>query len=442
MGRFLPLLALAILAGSCASKPAPGPLPAAWNIGFWVWHFGDAAPGPPVDVVYHYSGGFRKDYTHPIEVFGNLPDNPPAARAYWLVFRYDGSGLPPAQLIPKLLDRVRALALETRRRGLPLAGIQLDIDSPSRSLPEYAAFLRQVKAGLPPGTELSITALLDWFRPSTAIASVIQEVDEFVPQFYDVQDPRTDRPDSAIAAPFNAAKWNPVFQRFRRRFRIGISTFGRARFVPGPELVSYINIRDAEPIHLALLPDFKASTSLTPAREVVLRYEAVRRTKVAYTEFAPGAAIEFTLATPESIQTAVEQVRSLGGFCAGVLFFRWPGTSEPLAMPPADIVRAAKGQSSTAEPAQIRAVKADCAAVSCVDLYLVNSPRLSPRPTRFQLLSTVAVDYFVPSERGPARLAGPQEIAFTLPPYCGRNRLYLGRAVTPRPATFTLQEVP
>jgi len=122
MGRILPLLALAILASSFAPKSARGPLPAAWNIGFWVWHDGEAAAGPPVDVIYHHSGGFRKNFNYTWIVFGNLPDHAPAARAYWLVFRYDGSGLPPTEMIPKLTERVRALALEARRRGFDGAG--------------------------------------------------------------------------------------------------------------------------------------------------------------------------------------------------------------------------------------------------------------------------------------------------------------------------------
>ena len=460
MRRLLPLLAFAILAGSCAPRSPPpplpkdsppkGPLPKAaltkaplpkeWNIGFWLWHRGEAAPGPPVDVLYYHGGGIRHDRSLPYRVYGELPTELPPARAYWFVFRYDGPGIPPADLAIALSERVAKLQHEARRRGIQLVGIQLDIDSPTRSLPEYAAFLRHVKAALPLGLELSITTLLDWFRPSTAIAAVIDEVDEFVPQFYDLQNPKDDHPDSAIAAPFDAAKWNPVFQRFGRRFRIGISTFGRARFVSPTPI--YINIRDAEPIHLALLPDFKASTSYTPARELVLRYEAQRKTTVAYTEFAPGGAIEFTLATPESIRTAVDQIRQLGGYSGGVIFFRWPVAYEPLAMPPKDVLRAAKREPDPSPPTQLRVVDGHCAAVSCVDLYLEDLPRLTPGPTPFQIHSTIPIDYFVPSERGPARLVGPTQVGFTLPPFCGRHRLFLGRAVTPQPATFTLRQNP
>ena len=112
MLRFVPILAMAILAGSCASKPTPGPLPSAWNIGFWRWHGGEPAPGPPVDVLYYHSGGIRKDRDSPWQVFGDLPTQLPRARAYWLVFRYDGSGIPSTETVPLLAKQVRDLKFE------------------------------------------------------------------------------------------------------------------------------------------------------------------------------------------------------------------------------------------------------------------------------------------------------------------------------------------
>ena len=100
MGRLLPLLAFAILAGSCAPKSPPpplpedsppkGPLPKAplpkeWNIGFWLWHRGEAAPGPPVDVLYYHGGGIRHDRSLPYRVCGELPTELPPARAVELI---------------------------------------------------------------------------------------------------------------------------------------------------------------------------------------------------------------------------------------------------------------------------------------------------------------------------------------------------------------------
>ncbi len=103
-------------------------------------------------------------------------------------------------------------------------GVQLDVDSPTGQLAAYADFLREVRKGLPKDTQLSITALLDWFRAGTAIDRVIGQVDEFVPQFYDLSMGR----ERAVAAKIDANVWGPRFSRFGKRYKIGVSSFGRA----------------------------------------------------------------------------------------------------------------------------------------------------------------------------------------------------------------------
>jgi len=184
-----------------------------------------------------------------------------------------------------IVDRARVTAelqSEARRRGLKVAGIQLDIDSPTRALPEYAAYLRAVRKGLPADVQISITALLDWFRPGTAIADVVKAVDEFVPQFYDLQSPGIGR-RPAIAARINGAKWGPVFNRHGRRFRIGVSTFGRSRMVPAePRHVGNRYYPDLKPLDIALNPVFTLETSRTEAKEQVLRCCASRKTRIGY----------------------------------------------------------------------------------------------------------------------------------------------------------------
>ena len=72
--------------------------------------------------------------------------------------------------------------------GQHLVGLQIDHDCPTYSLTEYARFLQGLRAALPPEDLLSITALLDWFREGTALTDVVAQVDEFVPQFYDVSE--------------------------------------------------------------------------------------------------------------------------------------------------------------------------------------------------------------------------------------------------------------
>ncbi|MFM2124870.1 MAG: hypothetical protein RL328_1321, partial [Acidobacteriota bacterium] len=175
-----------------------------WSEGFWVWNLPRAAVRQqPVDVLYVQP--FGKDW------------RPPQAREYWATFRYEQRGIPGDAFVAKVLSGLSEFPARTR-------GVQLDIDSPTGSLREYATFLKKVRAALPAGQELSITALLDWFRDGTDVGAAIEQVDEFVPQFYDVGDATR---GEGIAMRVDAEQWGPRFQKFGKRFRIGISTFGR-----------------------------------------------------------------------------------------------------------------------------------------------------------------------------------------------------------------------
>ena len=101
---------------------------------------------------------------------------------------------------------------------------EIDYDFPTSSLATYGTFLRELRQELPASQLLSITALLDWFGPRTAIADTVKWVDEFVPQFYDTAH---ERMSGGIAEPIDALKWAPVFNAYRVPYRIGISSFGR-----------------------------------------------------------------------------------------------------------------------------------------------------------------------------------------------------------------------
>jgi len=270
------------------------------------------------------------------------------------------------------------------------------------------------------------------------VGVVLDAVDEFVPQFYDVETRGYSR-SAAIAARIDAAKWGPVFNRFHRRFRIGISTFGRSRLVSsrrGP--VVFV---DGMLLDFALQPGFQLHTSRTEAGELVLRYRAAHPLRLGYTEFVPGDEVEFTLATPESIQQAVEQVRLMSGYCAGVVFFRWPAMDETLATPPDEVLAAAGAPGPKAARAvALHVADGGCAAVYCADLYLLNTSALSPQARQYEVISSSDFEYFLPNERLPVRMAGAARIGLKLPPHGGESALFLGRAVVAKRAEFRLEE--
>jgi hypothetical protein len=322
--------------------------------------------------------------------------------------------------------------------------VQLDVDSPTGALSQYATFLREVRKELPPGFKVSITALLDWFRGGTNIAEVIKETDEFVPQFYDLANPGSYDAGSAIAARIDAARWGPVFNRFRKRFRVGISTFGRARMVPreapaGTALRLGAFYGDLAPIDIAMNPAFQLQTTRNQANELVLSYRATRKTQIGYNKFDQGDAVQFILATPESVRAAMESVRQMRGYLAGAVFFRWPSYYESLAMQPDEALIAA-GLPAQPRQMQVHSVDGRCAALKCVDVYLESADPFSPKPLRCRIRTSTELEYFLPEKNVPVRMMGPAQLELSLPPYCGRGRLYLGRAVSSERSEFSVEE--
>src|SRR5579883_327655 len=437
------------------------PAAARWTTGFWFWQGSSIDPsysGETLDVVFVQVGTIRKETwpayvrsaANPAErwhAYGALPRELPPARECWLVFRHANQGVPDIQVASDVAAEITRLQAEAWERHLHVVGVQLDIDSPTSALPRYAEFIRDIRRGLPKEMQVSITALLDWFRNGTAIREVIAQVDEFVPQFYDLGDPAAGG-EAAIAARIDAAHWGPIFNHFRKRFRIGISCFGRARVIPhepmaqGPyrRLVFYGDLR---PLDVATNAAFQLQTSRNAANETVLSYRAIRKVQVGYERLNPGDIVQFIISTPDAIRAAVQSARQIKGYLAGVVFFRWPSSREDWAMQPDEVLDAAGvGALGRRKGSRVQAVAGPCSAVYCVDVYLESAGPLPSQPVRYRIRATTPLEYFLPERNMPVHLAGAAELEISLPAYCARGHLYIGRAVSLQRAEFTVEEEP
>lgn len=451
------LLITSLGLSGCADSLHSQQPPTKWTTGFWFWQgssTGATWSKEPLDVLFVQVGTIRKQ-TAPYMIrktaatqwhaYGQLPDELPAAREYWLVFRFERQGVPDLPAAPVLAQEVFRLREAARKRHLNVAGVQLDIDAPTGALSQYVSFLRDLRTGLPVGVEISITALLDWFRNGTAISDVVKEVDEFVPQFYDVADPNSSHGGSAIAAKIDAARWGPVFNRYGKRFRLGISTFGRARLVPrgDPSQSKHVGLAffgDLSPLDIATNSAFHLQTTRSQANELVLSYRAMRETRIGHNGFQPGDTVQFILSTPEAIRTAVDSAKEMRGHLGGVVFFRWPSSNETLAMQPEEVLIAAGLTAPNPRtPVGILLIDGGCAAVKCMDVYLENANPFSPQAVSYRIRSSTGLEYFLPEQNMPVRMVGASELELSLPPYCGRGRMYLGRAVTAIRAEFTVE---
>jgi hypothetical protein len=446
-----PVLSLLPSCNTHAQKPAD---PASWTNAFWYWHnFSDEplADGPSVDALYVHVGSMHlfdlPHYPKRWRANGSMPENPPRAHKYWVVLRAESPGIPAPEILADIEEVIGSIRNWAARRSIPIAGLQLDVDNPTASLPEYAQFLSRVRRLLPPEWKLSITALLDWFRPSTSVARVIAQIDEFVPQFYDVgKAGGVPGSSNFIAHPVDAARWGPVFNRFGKPFRIGVSTFGRSRTL-APATQSphayYSNVSNLSPIQIAGHPGFTQQNKSTPAGELILNFVARKESNISYYTIPAGHTIQYTFATPDSVRAAVNAARAMGGHVSGVIFFRWPTQDETLTLSPTEVL-----QSLTSRPAsqsfnyRIETVRGDCAAVYCADLYFIGASPFSPTPLQFRIRASLPFEYFLPEPLTPVRPAGPNLLELRFPPYTARGTLYLGRAVLDRPAEFTVESFP
>jgi hypothetical protein len=437
---------LAVLLWGCSGgKQSAAPGPRKWSIGFWFWEGSSVAvrAATPVDAIYAQAGSIERNPSSDTKwgVYCRAPRELPPAGEYWLVVRLAKPGVPGKDALPQLASRLREALAAARTRGLPVAGVQLDIDCPTRLLADYAAWLGELRRQLPPGAQLSITALLDWFRDGAAIDQVIARVDEFAPQFYDTQQPRE---RSVVAAPIDARRWGPVFERFGKSYRIGVSSFGRATFVRAgrrQNVGGSIVFPDVTPLEVGQSPAFRLAVSRTPAQETLLHFDATDSTSIGWSSFAPGDQIEFVIPTMESMRSAVSAARSMGVNCAGVVFFRWPADRETMAAQPDQALRAAGARGVEPPRLSLHAVDGGCAAVRCTDLYITDVAPLSPSPLRRRIRSSMELEYFVPADDTPVRLVAPDLLELRLPPFVGASRMYLGRAVTAEPAGFQMEEV-
>lgn len=433
---------LLITGNTIGAEPPPRPFP----LGFLFEAHDRWLPiDGPVDalfaaarVIEHHEVGSM--YNTPVSAYGDVSRPLPQAREYWLVYR-DASATPPWEATAPgiLAEAVRDDLAKQERLKRPTTGLLLDIRATNERLPSYAQFLRKLRSHLPKGVTLSITADLQWFRSGTAIQDLLREVDEFVPLFIEAGD----RGEGYSAAPVDAAKWTPIFSRFRRPYRVGISTMGRQRFAPQATGESVgMRVAATPPFDLvAGHPAYSVTASRTAAAETKLLYRAQKAHMLNYARVQRGDTYEYTVPTMESARLAIEQAKRMGPLCIGVLFSTWPSATESLPLSPREIQQAAS--LAALGPPALSLVDGTCAAVACTIVYAEPLARARPNTVQYRILSSEPLEYLVlhKSPSGvpaPARITGPREITLELPPYAAINRLCVGRVVTRKPTQLSI----
>ena len=151
---------------------------------FWIW--GDIQTAPYLvhaKELYILQGEIRYSKSKQISTFTpqgvsilKLPH-----QKIWLVFRTHHLAW-NEQNYQTILNRLE----HWRNRGNQVQGIQIDFDSKTNSLKDYAIFLQKLRQKLPQQYRLSITGLLDWtnFKDQNTLTLFRQNIDELVIQTY------------------------------------------------------------------------------------------------------------------------------------------------------------------------------------------------------------------------------------------------------------------
>src|ERR1700722_15219588 len=146
--RFIALTLLLIgslVSISCERALRSQQPPEKWTTGFWYWHGSSPSawqPVQPLDVLFFQAGtidgpadtplSVRNTRGDPWSVWAELPDELPPAREYWLVLRFARQSVPAIAAAAMIARRVSQLRALSQQRHWNLAGVQLDIDSPTR----------------------------------------------------------------------------------------------------------------------------------------------------------------------------------------------------------------------------------------------------------------------------------------------------------------------
>ncbi len=427
-----------------------------WKIGYWAWEasyipFEMKTGGKPVDILYVQAGECRASARESVEeqVQLRLPARLPAAQSYIAVLRFAEAKIPDTGTIGPLIRSYLTMKQAAQRDGRNVTGLQLDLDCPGSRLPEYARFLKSLRAMFPAEDKISVTALLDWFRPGTAVADVIGAADEFAPQFYDVAPRRSLDKQMGVAQYIDPAKWGKVFNTFGKPYLIGIASFGRILGItfgkkqPSCASVSAgeIEILSDPPLEL-LAGDrlVRIVKNTSRAGETMLVFKPRRGEKrrdycsPAYDE------IKMIIPTQQSVSYAYSAAKKMGGWCTGVIFFRLPLANEAMVLDRTEVEAAITGKGGGSRTPQLESDDGLCAAVTCTDLYLRLIERFPDHPLTLRIRSSREMEYFLPEPLLKPNPYGEHDIQITIPAYAGVPRIFIGRAITLDPAEFTLEE--
>jgi hypothetical protein len=233
-----------------------------------------------------------------------------------------------------------------------IAGIQLDLDVPTRLLPRYAQALTKLKDLLPPKTKLSITGLPTWAN-SSDIHSVLSVVDFWIPQCYGTEIPNRITKQIPISSPSNVARIINKIRQLKKPFYAGLSAYSYA-ILYGKD-GTLIELRgDLDPAAAAQNKNMELQESTNfKGDEANGERRYVYRAKSDFVFdgliMKAGESLVFDVPGTESLRECARAVReNAGENLLGICLFRLPNKGDETMLSLTEITTAINDQPSTA----------------------------------------------------------------------------------------------
>jgi hypothetical protein len=247
--------------------------------------------------------------------------------------------LDSASFASEVARSYEADAERARGDGARVAGVQLDIDVPTRLLPKYEQFLVAMRERLPKETILSITGLATWMN-SPEVARVVTAADFWVLQCYGATVPeRLDRP-TPISSPHEVARALDRARAVGRPFYAGLAAYGYTiHYERDGKFIEMSGSLD--PSVVAQSPDLElvernpfAATPVSDggaiASEQRLVYRAREDAAIGELGLRAGEWLVLDLPTVESLRASARAVRERAGDrLLGICVFRLPAEDDP-----------------------------------------------------------------------------------------------------------------
>ena len=259
-------------------------------------------------------------------------------------------GIDPEQLAEAILAAVEDDLDRANQQKTPIAGVQLDIDSPTRLLSRYSQTVEIVRRRLDPAVKLSITGLPTWME-SPELSGVLRHTDFWAVQCYGARIPQTVTDIEPVSSPEFVARSIERARKLDHPFYAGLAIYGytilydrNGRLVEIRGNLSAACLVRNSSMELVETGSYGGSNSVSEYRQV---FRARSESVIDGLAVRTGETLVANIPTSAVLLESAAAVRRLSGpQLLGICLFRMPSIRNETTLGSKGIARALAGKGS------------------------------------------------------------------------------------------------